>query len=60
MIVGMVHHFYDMQKSHTVWYLFSPEPLLEFCMQYMRDYHASPHFQQFLLLYLAKIGENGG
>ena len=40
--------------------IFSPEPLLDFCMHYMRDYHASPRFHQFLLFYLAKIGENGG
>ena len=46
--------------SNTVRYLFSPEPLLDFCMHYMHDYHASPHFHRFLLFYLAKIGENGG
>ena len=45
---------------HTVRYLFSPEPLLDFCMHYMHDYHTSPHFHRFLLFYLAKIGENGG
>ena len=47
-------------KYSTVRYLFSPEPLLEFCMQYMRDYRTSPHFHRFLLFHLAKIGENGG
>ena len=40
--------------------VFSPEPLLDFCMHYMHDYHASPHYRRFLLFYLAKIGENGG
>ena len=47
-------------KYSTVRYLFSPEPLLDFCMHYMHDYHTSPHFHRFLLFYLAKIGENGG
>ena len=39
--------------------IFSPEPLLDFCMHYMRDYRASPHRYRFLLFYLAKIGEYG-
>ena len=47
-------------KVCTMEAISSPEPLLDFCMHYMRDYRASPHFRRFLLLYLAKIGENGG
>ena len=51
----------DLESSNfTMDAIFSPEPLLDFCMHYMRDYCASPHFHRFLLLYLAKIGENGG
>ena len=36
--------------------IFSPEPLLDFCMHYMRDYRASPHFHRFLLFYLVLVG----
>ena len=46
-------------KYSTMDAIFSPEPLLDFCMHYMRDYRVSPHFYRFLLFYLAKISENG-
>ena len=41
-------------SRHTMDAIFSPEPLLDFCMHYMCDYRASPHFHQFLLFHLAK------
>ena len=51
----------DLESSNfTMDAIFSPEPLLDFCMHYMRDYRASPHFHRYLPFNLAKIGENGG
>ena len=50
----------DLESSNfTMDAIFSPRPLLDFCMHYMCDYRASPHFYRFLLFYLVKIGENG-
>ena len=47
-------------QNFTMDAIFSPEPLPNFCMHYMRDYRASPHFHRFLPPYLTKISVNGG